>query len=110
MQSLKILKIDLKIGYYKQACHLNLDTHLSKEQYLKLLDIAKEEGCNYFTFNIPISECRDCYHIVNSPIEECPMCHSKNIKYYTRIIGYLTAVDSWSKDRQEEFKHRKYYH
>lgn len=93
-----------------QACHLNLDTHLSKEQYLKLLDIAKDEGCNYFTFNVPISECKECHHIVNGPIAECPICHSKKIKYYTRIIGYLTAVDNWSIDRQKEFKYRKYYH
>ena len=93
-----------------QACHINLDTHLSKEQYLKLLDVAKNEGCNYFTFNIPISECKECNHIVNAPIKECPICHSKDIRYYTRIIGYLTAVDNWSIDRQEEFKHRKYYH
>lgn len=93
-----------------QACHLNLDTHLSKEQYLKLLDIAKDEGCNYFTFNIPISECKKCHHVVNAPIKRCPICNSEDIKYYTRIIGYLTAVDNWSTDRQEEFKHRKYYH
>lgn len=93
-----------------QACHINLDTHLSKEQYLKLLDVAKDEGCNYFTFNIPISECRKCHHIVNAPIKECPICHSKDIRYYTRIIGYLTAVDNWSIDRQKEFEHRKYYH
>ena len=93
-----------------QACHLNLDTHLSKEQYLKLLDVAMREGCNYFTFNIPISECKDCHHIINAPITECPVCHSKSIKYYTRIIGYLVAVDNWSKDRQIEFEHRKYYH
>lgn len=93
-----------------QACHINLDTHLSKEQYLKLLDVAKDEGCNYFTFNIPISECRKCHHIVNAPIKECPICHSKDIRYYTRIIGYLTAVDNWSIDRQKEFKYRKYYH
>lgn len=93
-----------------QACHLNLDTHLSKEQYLKLLDVAKDEGCNYFTFNIPISECKKCHHVVNAPIKKCPICNSEDIKYYTRIIGYLTAVDNWSMDRQEEFKHRKYYH
>lgn len=93
-----------------QACHINLDTHLSKGQYLKLLDVAKNEGCNYFTFNIPISECKECNHIVNAPIKECPICHNKDIRYYTRIIGYLTAVDNWSIDRQEEFKHRKYYH
>lgn len=93
-----------------QACHLNLDTHLSKEQYLKLLDVSKDNGCNYFTFNIPISECEECNHIVNAPIKECPICYSKNISYYTRIIGYLTKVNNWSNERQLEFKQRKYYH
>lgn len=93
-----------------QACHINLDAHLSKEQYLKLMDIAKEEGCNYYTFNIPISECKKCHHIVNAPINECPICHSKSLKYYTRIIGYITAVDNWSSPRQEEFEKRIYEH
>ena len=92
-----------------QACHLNLDTHLSKEQYLKLLDVVMKEGCNYFTFNIPISECQDCHHVVNAPITECPICHSTNIAYYTRIIGYLTKVNNWSNERQKEFLKRKYY-
>ena len=93
-----------------QACHINLDAHLSKEQYLKLMDIGKEEGCNYYTFNIPISECKECHHIVNAPIKECPICHSKSLKYYTRIIGYITAADNWSSPRQEEFEKRIYEH
>lgn len=91
-----------------QACHINLDAHLSKEQYLKLLDVARKEGCNYFTFNIPMSECRDCGHTVNAPINECPKCNSTNIRYWTRIIGYLTAVDNWSSARQLEQKKRVY--
>ena len=91
-----------------QACHINLDSHLSKEQYIKLLDIARKEGCNYFTFNIPMSECKDCGHTVNSPINNCPKCNSTNIRYWTRIIGYLTAVDNWSNARQIEQKKRVY--
>lgn len=91
-----------------QAAHLNLDAHLSKEQYLKLLDFALENGTNYFTFNIPMSECIDCHHTVNAPIKECPKCHSTNIQYWTRIIGYLTKVNSWSNERQKEFKNRIY--
>ena len=74
------------------------------------MHIAKEEGCNYYTFNIPISECKECHHIVNAPIKECPICHSKSLKYYTRIIGYITAVDNWSSPRQEEFEKRIYEH
>ena len=91
-----------------QACHLNLEEHLSKEQYLQLMDIFRIEGTNYVTFNIPMSECKDCGHTVNAPIIECPKCKSKNIKWWTRIIGYLTSVDAWSKPRQEEFKKRIY--
>lgn len=70
-----------------QALHANLDSHLSKEQYIKLLDFAIQQGTSYFTFNIPMSECKDCGHVVNAPIKTCPICNSKNIVYWTRIIG-----------------------
>lgn len=91
-----------------QALHANLDAHLSEQQYLNLLDVAKNDGTIYFTFNIPMSQCRECGHVVNAPINECPICHSKHIKYYTRIIGYLVAVDNWSAPRQQEFSMRTY--
>lgn len=93
-----------------QAAHLNLDTHLSKEQYLKLLDVAMKEGCNYFTFNIPLSKCKECGHVVNAPVGECPVCKGTDIMYYTRIIGYLTAVDNWSEPMRREFKQRVFEH
>ena len=89
-----------------QAAHLNLDAHLSKEQYAKLLQYAANVGCNYFTFNIPMSKCDDCGHVVNAPISKCPKCGSTHITYYTRIIGYLTAVKNWSDPMQKEFTQR----
>lgn len=100
------MKIGLKTGYYKQAAHLNLDSHLSKEQYLKLMDIFRTEGANYVTFNIPFTECIECNHVVAAPVTECPKCKSKKLKYWTRIIGYLVAVSSWSNERQKEFDKR----
>ena len=48
------------------------------------------------------------YRLVNAPIKECPICHSKNIDYWTRIIGYLRPVSAFSKPRQIEQKHRTY--
>ena len=69
------------------ACHINLEEHLSKEQYLKLIDYAIKEGTSYFTFNIPNIKCEDCGYITKHPIVECPKCHSKNISQYVRIIG-----------------------
>ena len=88
------------------ACHTNLDSHLSSEQYRLLLKYAAEEGCSYLTFNIPMTECKECGKIVNAPVSECPECHSKSLQTYTRIIGYLTAVKNWNDNRQKEFETR----
>lgn len=90
------------------ALHCNLDEHLSKEQYLKLIDFAVQEGTSYFTFNIPNSKCENCGHIVKAPIKVCPKCSSENITWYTRIIGYLRPVTAFSKDRQIEAEKRTY--
>ena len=91
-----------------QALHANLDAHLSKEQYIKLIDFAITQGTNYFTFNIPISECKSCGYVVNAPIKECPKCGSSNIDYWTRIIGYLRPVSAFSDPRKIEQKNRIY--
>lgn len=90
------------------AAHIGLDSHLSKEQYLKIIKYAAEVGCKYFTFNVPNSECDDCGYITKVPIKECPKCGSKNISYYDRVIGYLTKIKNWSKGRQIEQKTRVY--
>ena len=92
------------------ALHMNLDEHLSKEQYLHLLKVAAKEGCNYFTFNIPNTVCNDCGHIDKRYLKECPHCHSKNVDYMTRIIGYLKRVSNFSQARQEEASRRYYAH
>ncbi|MBO4592759.1 MAG: anaerobic ribonucleoside-triphosphate reductase, partial [Bacteroidaceae bacterium] len=67
------------------ALHMNLEEHLSKQQYMQLLKVAAKEGCNYFTFNIPNTVCNECGHIDKRYLKECPKCHSKNVDYMTRI-------------------------
>ena len=91
-----------------QAVHCNLEDHLSKEQYLKLIDFAIAEGTNYFTFNIPNSQCDNCGFITKHPIKECPKCHSKNITQWTRTIGYLRPIKSFDYYRQIEAGNRVY--
>lgn len=90
------------------AAHINLEEHLSKKQYLKLIDFAIEQGTNYFTFNIPNSKCEDCKHIVKAPIKVCPKCGSGHITQYTRIIGYLRPITAFGKDRRIEAEKRTY--
>ncbi len=90
------------------ALHCNLEEHLSQTQYRQLLRVAAVEGCNYFTFNIPNTVCNDCGCIDKRYLSECPKCHSKNIDYLTRIIGYMKRISSFSAPRQKEAA-RRYY-
>lgn len=90
------------------ALHGNLNEHLSKEQYKKIMLNAIETGCSYFTFNIPNTICNDCGHISKHRLDHCEKCGSKNIDYLTRIIGYLKRVSAFSDARQKE-EARRYY-
>jgi ribonucleoside-triphosphate reductase len=90
------------------ALHLNLEEHLSREQYRQLLRVASQEGCNYFTFNIPNTVCNDCGHINKRQLNKCPSCQSRNLDYLTRVIGYMKRISNFSQSRQEEAARRHY--
>ena len=90
------------------ALHCNLSDHLTKDQYTMLMKYAIKHKVSYFTYNIPMSECKKCKHISQHFITKCPKCGSEEIDYATRVIGYLTRVSKWSADRQQEWKRRFY--
>ncbi len=90
------------------ALHMNLEEHLTKEQYRQLFRVAAKEGCNYFTFNIPNTACNKCGHIDKRYLKKCPVCGSEDVDYMTRIIGYLKRVSNFSQPRQKE-AHRRFY-
>lgn len=90
------------------ALHMNLEEHLSKIQYQHLLRVAIQEGCNYFTFNIPNTVCNVCGHIDKNNLKKCPKCNSHDIDYLTRIIGYMKRVSNFSQSRQLEANKRHY--
>ena len=90
------------------ALHNNLDSHLTKEQYRRLMDVAVQAGCNYWTYNIPNTVCNECGHIDKRMLKACPKCGSTNIDYATRIIGYLKRISNFSAVRQEEASQRFY--
>lgn len=90
------------------ALHCNLEEHLSKAQYRQLLKVAAQEGCNYFTFNIPNTICNDCGKIDKRYLKKCTHCHSEDVDYLTRIIGYMKRVSNFSAARQKEASKRYY--
>lgn len=92
------------------ACHINLDEHLTKEQYLLLLNAAIRTGCNYLTFNVPNTLCNSCGYISKHQLDTCLQCGSRDLDYATRIIGYLKLISRFAHDRQIEANKRHYSH
>jgi len=91
-----------------QACHININEHLSFKQYRELLRVASKYGCNYFTFNCKNTVCNDCGYISKDTLDKCPKCGGENLDYLTRIIGYLKRVSSFAEPRQIEESMRNY--
>lgn len=91
-----------------QASHLNLSENLDKEQYTRLLEYAVKVGNSYITFNVPQTQCDDCGFIAKHPFDVCPKCGSHKVTQWTRIIGYLRPVKSWSEARQKEGSNRMF--
>lgn len=94
------------------AYHMNIDSIPTKETWLKIIDIASEVGCNYWTYNCLVSCCENlqCGYIDKNTTHECAKCGSKDISWATRVIGYLKKIKSFSEARQIESGLRKYHH
>lgn len=90
------------------ALHMNLEEHLTKEQYKKIMLDAAKVGCSYLTFNVPNTVCKDCGYISKHKFNRCPQCGSKNVDWATRIIGYLKLISKFSEQRQIEANKRYY--
>lgn len=90
------------------ANHINLEEHLTKEQYRKLLDVAAKVGNSYFTYNVPNTVCNKCGHISKHYMNHCEECGSEDVDYITRVIGYAKRVSKYSEERQKEAAKRYY--
>lgn len=86
--------------------HINIDTYFdSEEKAWKMLNWVAQQGVTYFAFNGKISQCKN-YHSFYGDV--CPICKEKKNREFTRTVGFYTATDNWTKQRQEEGKMRDF--
>lgn len=97
-------------GLYDQACnsgcilHFNLDAPLhSEETAWNLINYICDQGVTYFAFVTRISACKNNHGFYGNA---CPICGEPKDTEYTKIVGFLTPVKTWSKERKAEFKMR----
>ena len=86
--------------------HYNIDAPFdSFDKAWKMVNYIADQGVTYFAFNTKIQACKH-NHAFYGKI--CPVCGEPVDTEFTRIVGFYTPVKSYSQERKEEFKMRKW--
>ena len=87
--------------------HINVESGFANfEQMWKLAHYVADSGLTYYAYNTKIRVCEHDHAFLG---EVCPTCGSRNVKQeLTRIVGFFTPVNTWSKERKEEYKLREW--
>ena len=88
--------------------HLNVNEFLTLDQMKKLVRFTASKGVMYFAVNYAFSQCQSCGKVYVGKLEKSP-CHNATVVKYIRVVGYLTPVATWAKERRYEFEHRQFY-
>lgn len=86
--------------------HANIDAPFKNfETAKKMVEYIADQGVTYFAFNTKIQACEDNHAFYGTT---CPICGKPIATEYTRIVGFLTPIKSWTKERKAEYKLRKW--
>ena len=86
--------------------HANIDTPFdSYEKAKKMTEYVADAGVTYFAWNTKIQACEDNHAFYGTT---CPVCGKPIATEYTRVVGFYTPVNTWSKPRRKEYSMRKW--
>ena len=87
-------------------CHINIDAPFDNfEKAWDMVNYITDQGLTYFAFNIKIDSCKNNHAFYG---KTCPICGLPKSREWSRIVGYYTAIDTWSADRKEEYNMREW--
>lgn len=86
--------------------HANIDAPFdSFEKAYDMTCYIADAGVTYFAWNTKIQACEDNHAFYGTM---CPTCGKPVNVEFTRIVGFYTPIKSWSTERKEEYKLRKW--
>lgn len=86
--------------------HVNIDGPFPNfETAWDMMNYISDQGVTYFAFNTKINACRNNHGFYGNV---CPECGGTTATQYTRIVGFLTPVRTYSKERKAEFALRNW--
>lgn len=65
-----------------------------------------DTNISFWAYTKDFSICNHCHYTINTRIDECPICGSKNIDQFSRVTGYMTRVKTWCDGKLQEFEDR----
>ena len=87
-------------------CHINIDAPFdSFEKAWEMINYICDQGLTYFAFNTKINSCKYNHAFYGNT---CPICGLPKTREWSRIVGYYTAIDTWSADRKAEYDKREW--
>lgn len=87
--------------------HINLDKPIEDfETAWKWWNVLADAGVVYSAFNVRTSACKFNHGFFG---DVCPVCGNKKVVTWQRIVGFLTPVSTYSKERKEEFARRDWF-
>jgi ribonucleoside-triphosphate reductase len=86
--------------------HINIENRFENEEqsWIMLNKLAKT-GLIYFAYNTKISVCEDNHAFYG---DICG-CGKEKVDEYCRVVGFLTPVSSYSKERKIEYANRQWF-
>ena len=86
--------------------HANIDAPFdSFEKAWKMVEYIADQHLTYFAFNTKIQCCENNHAFYGTV---CPCCGKPVDSEYTRIVGFYTKIKTWSSERTQEYKLRKW--
>jgi len=86
--------------------HINIDAPFdSFEKAWEMVNYIADQGLTYFAFNTKIQACKHNHGFYGST---CPICGGPVDTEYTRIVGFLVPIKTWSKERKAEYAMREW--
>lgn len=86
--------------------HINIEAPFNNfDECWEMLNYVCDQGVTYFAFNTKIKACKHNHAFFETI---CPICGEQAETEYSRIVGFYVPVKTYSKERKEEYKLRKW--
>lgn len=88
--------------------HVTTEGPVSPETHSSIVKLCARLGVVYFALNYILSKCTSCGDITVGEIPVCA-CGGRDFEKFTRVVGFITPVRNWKKERRQEFERRTRY-